>query len=119
MLETVEETPVEAIESEIAKFQHLVDLGNSLETLTKSDAWNKIFTELFLKAYRETSAYNVGILTPDGRDNYLHQITARSIFERFVDGIKDDAFKAQGMINELEPELVDEKRLAETGIEEN
>ena len=113
MEETV--SPVEEIESELKKCDYQIKLSDGLLEMTKTDAWKDIFEDLFLKAYRETSAYNVGILTPDGRDNYLHQITARSIFQRFVDGLLEDGEQAKDIRADLLDALGEEKKIAEVG----
>ncbi|NOQ31131.1 MAG: hypothetical protein GQ570_08425 [Helicobacteraceae bacterium] len=108
-------TPVQAIQEELAKHTTVARQAQEFKTMMELPIWKEIIEEYFLKAYRETSAYNVGIMTNDAKDSYMYQITARSIFQRFCDGLIDDGKQASEIVNELTEELVNEQKIAEEG----
>lgn len=113
-MEEKETTEVDDIQSQIDSKLAIVNTAEELSKMMELPVYKNLIDGLFLKAYRETSAYNVAIMNEEQKAGYMYQITARSIFERFIDEVLLDGAESAQQLASLNEELKDAKLRAET-----
>ena len=108
-------TDIELINEDISKYEEVKRLGDSMIKLMDTPEFTELFEEMYLKAYRETSAYNVALFNEEGKKAYLYNIVSRSHFERFCASVIAEGVQAGEILDDLYEGLKEETKLQNAG----
>ena len=85
-----EQGPTMTLEEQNAKDVFDISLAADLESLMANPAFTRVFMEKFVKDYTLTQQYNLPNYTRESRAMVFEQVTARGIFQNFLDEVLDD-----------------------------
>ena len=98
-----EQGPTMTLEEQNAKDIFDIALAADLESLMANPAFTRVFTEKFVKDYTLTQQYNLPNYTRESRAMVFEQITARGVFQNFLDEVIEDGKIAKDNQAELRP----------------